>query len=64
MAAELPTHCSHGHPCCVVTLVMVRWFLLQPVTRAAEWLRRLRQGDAGVEDGAKEFGYLLPLATK
>jgi trehalose 6-phosphate synthase len=48
----------------VVTLVMVRWFLLQPVTRAAEWLRRLRQGDAEVEDGAKEFGYLLPLANE
>jgi len=48
----------------VVTLVMVRWFLLQPVTRAAEWLRRLRHGDAEVGDGAKEFGYLLPLANE
>ena len=48
----------------VVTLVMVRWFLVQPVTRAAEWLRRLRQGDAKVGDGAKEFGYLLPLANE
>jgi trehalose-6-phosphate synthase len=48
----------------VVTLAMVRWFLLQPVTRAAEWLRRLRQGNAEVEDGAKEFGYLVPLANE
>jgi len=48
----------------VVTLVMVRWFLLQPVTRAADWLRRLRQGDAEVGEGAKEFGYLLPLANE
>jgi trehalose 6-phosphate synthase len=48
----------------VVTLLMVRWFLLQPVKRAAEWLRRLRQGDAEVGDGAKEFGYLLPLANE
>jgi len=48
----------------VVTLVMVRWFLLQPLTRAADWLRRLRQGHAEVEDGAKEFGYLLPLANE
>ena len=48
----------------VVTLVMVRWFLVQPATRAAEWLRRLRQGDAKVGDGAKEFGYLLPLANE
>lgn len=48
----------------VVTLVMVRWFLLQPLTRAAEWLRRLRQGHAEVEDGIKEFGYLTPLANE
>ena len=48
----------------VVTLVMVRWFLLQPLTRAAEWLRRVRHGEAGVEDGATEFGYLLPLAKE
>ncbi len=48
----------------VVTVVMVRWFLLQPVTRAADWLRRLRQGDAEVGEGAKEFGYLLPLANE
>jgi len=48
----------------VVTLLMVRWFLLQPVTRAAEWLRRLRQGKAEVAEGAKEFGFLLPLANE
>jgi len=48
----------------VVTLLMVRWFLLQPVTRAAEWLRRLRQGNAEVGEGAKEFGYLIPLANE
>ena len=48
----------------VVTLVMVRWFLQRPLTRAAEWLRRLRHGEAGVEEGANEFGYLLPLAKE
>ena len=48
----------------VITVVMVRWFLLQPLTRAADWLRRLRQGDAGVEDGAREFGFLMPLANE
>jgi trehalose-6-phosphate synthase len=48
----------------VVTLAMVRWFLLQPLTRAADWLRRLRQGNAEVKDGAKEFGFLLPLANE
>ena len=48
----------------VVTLLMVRWFLHQPVTRAAEWLRRLRHGEADVAEGAKEFGYLVPLARE
>lgn len=48
----------------VVTLLMVRWFLLQPVNRAAEWLRRLRHGNAEIGDGAKEFGYLVPLANE
>jgi len=48
----------------LVTLVMVRWFLQEPVTRAAEWLRRLRHGQAVVEEGASEFGYLLPLARE
>jgi trehalose-6-phosphate synthase len=47
-----------------VTLVMVRWFLFQPLTRAAEWLRRVRQGKAVAEDGAREFGFLMPLANE
>jgi trehalose 6-phosphate synthase len=46
----------------VVTLLMVRWFLQQPVTRAADWLRRLRRGEAEVAEGAGEFGDLVPLA--
>jgi len=48
----------------VVTLVMVRWFLFQPATRAAEWLRRLRLGSADVDEGAKEFAFLMPLANE
>jgi trehalose-6-phosphate synthase len=48
----------------VVTLAMVRWFLLRPVTRAAEWLRKVRQGKADVQGGPKEFDYLLPLANE
>jgi trehalose 6-phosphate synthase len=48
----------------VVTLVMVRWFLLQPLTRATDWLRRLRHGEADVEEGAVQFGYLVPLAKE
>jgi trehalose 6-phosphate synthase len=48
----------------VVTLLMVYWFLQRPVARAAEWLRRLRHGQADVEEGANEFGYLVPLAKE
>ena len=48
----------------VVTLLMVRWFMLQPIARATDWLRRLRQGNAQVDEGAKEFGYLVPLANE
>jgi trehalose-6-phosphate synthase len=48
----------------IITLVMVRWFLQRPMVRAAEWLRRLRQGHADVDEGAKEFGYLMPLANE
>jgi trehalose-6-phosphate synthase len=47
-----------------VTLFMVRWFLQKPVVRAADWLRRLRHGEADVEEGASEFGYLVPLAKE
>ena len=46
----------------VVTLLMVRWFLYQPIKRAADWLRRLRRGEADVAEGAGEFRYLVPLA--
>ncbi len=48
----------------LVTLLMVRWFLYRPAMRAAEWLRQLRRGQAEVEDGANEFGYLAPLAKE
>jgi len=48
----------------IVTLLTVRWFFQQPVTRAADWLRRLRHGEANVEDGASEFGDLVPLARE
>lgn len=48
----------------VVTLLMVRWFLQEPVTRAAEWLRQLRQGKVHIGEAAKEFGYLVPIANE
>lgn len=47
-----------------VTLAMVRWFLLRPILHAADWLRRLRHGEAHLEEGAREFRYLVPLARE
>ncbi|HTJ30045.1 MAG TPA: trehalose-6-phosphate synthase, partial [Acidobacteriaceae bacterium] len=48
----------------LVTLFMVRWFFFQPLTRAVEWLRSVRRGDADIRDGAGEFGLLMPLANE
>jgi len=47
-----------------VTLTMVRFFLYRPIQRAAEWLRRVRHGEANAEEGVNEFGYLVPLARE
>lgn len=48
----------------VVTLAMVRRFLLKPILRAADWLRRLRRGEASLEEGSQEFRHLVPLARE
>jgi trehalose-6-phosphate synthase len=48
----------------VVTLVMVHLFMQGPVNRAAAWLRRLRHGEGEVDEGAREFTDLLPLAKE
>jgi len=50
----------------IVTFVMVRWFLLRPMTRVAERLRRLRSGhiDEATETGTKEFSLFTPLARE
>ena len=48
----------------VVMFLTVRWFVQQPVTRAVEWLRRLRHGEANVKEGSGEFDYLEPLAKE
>jgi trehalose 6-phosphate synthase len=48
----------------VVTLLMVHWFLQRPIKRAAEWLRRVRHGEAEIAEGARDFYFLLPLAKE
>ena len=49
-----------------VTGVVVRWFLMKPITRIAERLRRLRMGhDDGVADeSAAELSFFAPLARE
>ncbi|MFZ0746275.1 MAG: trehalose-6-phosphate synthase [Terracidiphilus sp.] len=49
-----------------ITFVMVRWFLMQPVTRIAERLRRLRLGhvDHAGSDKPEGLGIFTPLARE
>jgi alpha,alpha-trehalose-phosphate synthase [UDP-forming] len=49
-----------------VTFLMVRWFLMRPMTRVTERLRRLRIGstDKGAEPVEKELSLFSPLARE
>jgi trehalose 6-phosphate synthase len=49
-----------------ITIGMVRWFLLRPMSRVAERLRRLRIGHAekSTESGVPELGLFKPLARE
>lgn len=50
----------------IVTFVMVRWFLMRPMMRVAERLRRLRSGHPSdpADGGTKEFNIFSPLARE
>jgi len=50
----------------VITLVMVRWFLMRPMLRVAERLRLLRMGDPGNVDAEAipELSFFSPLARE
>ncbi len=49
-----------------VTFLMVRWFLMRPLTRVAERLRRLRMGhfEKGLSPGSAELSIFSPLARE
>ena len=49
-----------------VTLVMVRWFLMRPMARAAERLRQLRMGRGGeiADSSIEELSIFTPLARE
>src|SRR6202453_4060497 len=49
-----------------VTLLMVRWFLMRPMTRVAERLRQVRMGHTGgnADDSIAELSLFTPLARE
>ena len=49
-----------------ITFAMVRWFLLQPMTRVVDRMRRLRAGHPvrAVHSAAKELSFFTPLARE
>jgi alpha,alpha-trehalose-phosphate synthase [UDP-forming] len=49
-----------------VTFAMVRWFLMRPLMRVADRLRRLRMGhfEKGISGGAHELSMFSPLARE
>lgn len=49
-----------------ITFLMVRWFLMRPMTRVVERMRRLRTGNAGkgTDAGGKDMSLFSPLARE
>ncbi len=45
-----------------ITLAIVRWTLMRPVTRAAEWLRAMRMGES--RTAPPELDFLAPLTSE
>ncbi len=66
MVAKLPSVVALVILIVVVTLAMVRWFLLRPMSRVAERLHRLRTGRSEKTPGAgvPDFGLFSPLARE
>jgi alpha,alpha-trehalose-phosphate synthase [UDP-forming] len=48
----------------LITLLIIRWSLVGPIARAAQWMRALRMGRAAVPTGAPDFDLLRPLAQE
>jgi alpha,alpha-trehalose-phosphate synthase [UDP-forming] len=47
-----------------ITLLIVRWSLVGPIARAAQWVKTLRSGRQAVQPPAKDLDFLLPLARE
>ena len=47
-----------------ITLGIVRWTLMRPVARAAEWLRAMRMGNSQSAPPPQELDFLAPLTSE
>lgn len=47
-----------------ITILIVRWSLSGPITRAAHWMRELRAGRHAVRPVTNDLDFLLPLARE
>jgi len=47
-----------------ITLLIVRWSLVGPIARAAQWVKTLRTGKQVVQPPSKDLDFLMPLARE
>ncbi|HEX2917491.1 MAG TPA: trehalose-6-phosphate synthase [Edaphobacter sp.] len=47
-----------------ITLLILRWTLVGPIARAAQWMKTLRTGKQGVQPPSTDLDFLLPLAKE
>jgi trehalose-6-phosphate synthase len=47
-----------------ITILIVRWSLIGPIARVAQWMRELRTGLQAVRPGANDLDFLRPLAPE
>lgn len=47
-----------------ITLLILRWTLVGPIARAAQWMKTLRTGKHGVQPPSPDLDFLLPLARE
>jgi alpha,alpha-trehalose-phosphate synthase [UDP-forming] len=48
----------------LITLLIVRWSLVGPIAKAAQWMKTLRTGKGSMLSGAPDLGLLRPLARE
>ncbi|HWY59947.1 MAG TPA: trehalose-6-phosphate synthase [Terriglobales bacterium] len=48
----------------LITLLIVRWSIVGPIAKAAQWMKSLRTGKGAIHSGAPDLGLLRPLARE